>query len=135
MRTRCVRQGQMEIGIVEHEGRDFSALGATVVGNDITGYTRLRDGEISLTTWSGQTVMAYRSKVVATYWDGSLALVFRLPRGRFVAGYALGGDGMLFRGELLDTCTAEEAKAAALAKANYWSERDAEDEEADLDDE
>ena len=74
MRTRCVRQGQMEIGIVEHEGRDFSALGATVVGNDITGYTRLRDGEISLTTWSGQTVMAYRSKVVATYWDGSLAL-------------------------------------------------------------
>jgi len=133
MKTRCVRQGQMEIGIVEHEGRDFSALGATVVGNDITGYTRLRDGEISLTTWSGQTVMACRSEVVATYWDGSLALVFRLPRGRFVAGYALGDDGMLFRGELLDTCTVEEAKAVALANADYWSERDAEDEEAAFD--
>ncbi len=130
MKTRCVRQGQMEIGIVEHEGRDFSALGATVVGNDITGYTRLRDGEISLTTWSGQTMMACRSETVETFWDGSLALFFRLPRGRFVAGYALGGDGMLFRGELLDSCTAEEAKAVALANANDWAEKDADEEAA-----
>jgi hypothetical protein len=78
-------------------------------------------------------MMARRSEVVATYWDGSLALVFRLPHGRFIAGYALGDDGMLFRGELLDTGTTEEAKAAALENANYWIERDAEDEEAGFD--
>jgi hypothetical protein len=135
MQTRCIRQGQVEIGIIEHEGREFSALGATVVGNQITAYTRLQDDEISLTSWRGQTNLACRCEVVETFCDGSLALLFRLSRGRFLAGYALGDDGMLFRGELLDTCTAEEAKAAALASANYWAERDAEEEEADWQDE
>lgn len=46
MQTHCVREGQVEVGIVEHEGREFTALGATVVGRSITGYTRLVDGEI-----------------------------------------------------------------------------------------
>ena len=73
-------------------------------------------------------MVARHSEVVATFCDGSLALLFRLPRGRFLVGFALGDDGMLFRGELLDTCTAEQAKAAALAVADYWAERDAEDE-------
>jgi hypothetical protein len=45
-----------------------------------------------------------------------------------LVGYALGDDGMLLRGELLDTCTAEEARAAALASADYWAERDAAEE-------
>ena len=133
MNTHCVRQGQVEIGIIEHEGHEFAAYGATIVGKDITAYTRLRNDDISLTTRNGQTILASRSEVVETFCDGSLALLFRLPRGRFLAGYALGDDGMLFRGELLDTCTAEEAKAAALATADYWAERDAEDEEAGWD--
>ena len=30
--TRSVRQGQIEIGIIEHEGHEFSAFGATVCG-------------------------------------------------------------------------------------------------------
>ena len=36
--------------------------------------------------------------------SGSLALMFRLTHGRFIVGYALGDDGMLFRGELLTDC-------------------------------
>ena len=43
MQSTCVRQGQVEVGIVEHEGREFSALGATVVGRHVTGYTKLVD--------------------------------------------------------------------------------------------
>jgi hypothetical protein len=38
MTTRCVRQGQIEVGIIEHRGREFSALGATVVGRHVTGH-------------------------------------------------------------------------------------------------
>ncbi len=129
MNTRCVRHGQVEIGVVEHEGHEFAAFGATIVGKDITAYTRLDHGEISLTTWSGQTMVACRSETVATFCDGSLALLFRLPRSRYLVGYALGDDGMLFRGELLDTSTAEKAKATAVAISDYWSEKDADEEE------
>jgi hypothetical protein len=132
MHTRCERQGQVEIGIIEHDGHEFPALGATVVGHQITAYTRLHNGRISLTTWNGQTMLACRSEVVGSYWDG-VALVFSLPRGRFISGYALGDDGMLFRGELVDTGTAEEAITAAVAISDYFSEQDAEDEEADWD--
>lgn len=121
MQTRCERQGQIEVGIVEYDGH---------VGHQITGYTRLHKGRISLTTWNGQIMLACRCEVVGNYWDG-LALVFSLPRGRFIAGYSLGDDGMLFRGELLDTCTLEEATTAAVAISDYFSEQDAEDEAAD----
>lgn len=33
MQSHCIRVGQVEIGIVEYNGREFSALGASVVGN------------------------------------------------------------------------------------------------------
>ncbi|MHB0959298.1 MAG: hypothetical protein ACYC0X_23495 [Pirellulaceae bacterium] len=132
MNTRCVRQGQVEIGVIEHDGHEFPAFGATVVGHQITAYTRRRNGRISLTTWNGQTMLACRCEMVGSYWDG-VALVFTLPRGRFIAGYALGDDGMLFRGEILDTGTLEEATTAAVAISDYYSEQDAEDEEADWD--
>jgi hypothetical protein len=130
MHTRCERQGQVEVGIIEHEGREFSALGATVVGRHVTGYTRLVDGEIQLSTWCGQTMLACRSVVVEGYWSGSLALMFRLPRGRFIAGYALGDNGMLFRGELHSNCDEDEARARARQIADRFAELDAEDEEA-----
>jgi len=101
MQTRCERRGQIEVGIIEHEGREFAALRATVIGRNVTGYTRLGDGEIHLSTWCGQTMLVARSEVVERYWSGSLALILRLPRGRFICGYALADNGMLFRGELV----------------------------------
>ena len=130
MQTQFVRHGQVEIGIVEHEGREFSALGATVVGRHITGYTKLLDGDIHLSTWCGKPMMASRSEVVERFWSGTLALMFRLPRGRFIVGYALGETGMLFRGELLTCCDEEEARHHALMLADCFAQLDADDEEA-----
>ena len=129
MTTRCVRQGQIEVGIIEHEGHEFSALGATVVGRHVTGYTKLVDGEIHLTSWCGKTMLACRSEVVERFWSGSLALMFRLPRGRFICGYALGDDGMLFRGELLSDCGEDDSRPVARRLSDRFSELDAEDEE------
>jgi len=94
----------------------------------VTAYSRRRHGRISLTRWDGSTMLACRCDVIREYHDGSLALVFRLTHGRFLVGYALGDDGMLFRGELLIGCDEDRARHEALALADYWSEIDAEDE-------
>lgn len=128
--TLCERQGQIEIGIIEHEGREFAALGASVVGRNITGYTKGDRYGITLTTWCGKTMLECRCKIVERYFSGSMALMFRLPRGRFVIGYAFGESGMLFRGELIDNCTDDDARRQAAYLAKYFGDVDAEDEEA-----
>lgn len=130
MQTACVRQGQNEVGIIEHEGREFSALGATVQGRSVTGYTKLVKGDIELTTWCGKATLASRCEIVERFWSGSFALMFRLPRGRFIVGYALGDDGVLFRGELLADCDEDDARRHALMVADCFAQLDAEDEEA-----
>lgn len=130
MQTQCVRQGQIEIGVVEHEGHEFSALGATVQGRSITGYTTLVDGEIQLSTWCGKTTLASRCEVVERFWLGTLALMFRLPRGRFIVGYALADNGMLFRGELLTGCDEDEARRHALMVSECFAQLDVDDEDA-----
>ena len=116
------------MGIVTHDGRVFAAFGAAVKGRNVTGYTRHRSGCLSLTRWDGTTMLSCRSEVVREYHDGSLAVVFRLTNNRFLVGYALGIDGMLFRGELLTECDTDRARHEALAVAEHWSEIDAEDE-------
>ena len=73
-------------------------------------------------------MLACRCEVVRGYWDGSLAVVFKLTHDRHIVGYALGDDGMLFRGELLLGCDDERARREALALAEYWAGIDAEDE-------
>ena len=72
-------------------------------------------------------MLACRSEIVREYHDGSIALMFRLNHGRYIVGYALGDDGMLFSGELLTDCDDESASHEALALAEYWSEIDEED--------
>lgn len=104
MKTSCVRQGQIEVGFIEHQGGEFSALGATVVGRHVTGYTRQVKGDIQLSTWCSATMLATRCEVVERFWSGSMALMFRLTNDRYIVGYALGECGMLFRGELLTNC-------------------------------
>lgn len=128
MKTHCIRQGQIEVGIVEHQGREFAALGATVVGRSVTGYTRNRHGDITLTTWCGQTMLDCRCEVVDRFWSDSLALMFRLPRGRFIVGYALADHGMLFRGELLTDGNEDDARYMARQLSNHFAALDAEDE-------
>ena len=130
--TRSIRQGQVEIGIIEHEGHEFAAYGATVVRRDITGYIKVKSGHYWLATWAGGTLLDCRSEVIGRYWNGGLALMFRLPRGRFIVGYSLGDDGMLFRGELIDGCDEDEARHHCLMVSANWMELDAEEEEAEL---
>jgi len=128
--TRCERQGQIEIGVIEHKGREFVALGSSVVGRNITGYTKGDRTSITLTTWCGKTMLDCRYEIVERYWSGSLALMFRLPRGRFIIGYALSESGMLFRGELIGDCTEDDARCQAAYLAQFFGDLDAEDEEA-----
>ncbi len=73
-----------------------------------------------------------RSEVVERFWNGGLALMFRLPRRRYIVGYSLGDDGMLFRGELIDNCDEDEARHHCLMVSANWMELDAEDEQAEL---
>jgi DNA-directed RNA polymerase subunit RPC12/RpoP len=127
MKTWCERRGQVEVGVVEHDGRSFAALGASVQGRYVSGYTALQTGDIYLTTWCGKTMLACRSEVVEEFHDGSLVLLFRLTKGRFIVGYAL-GIGMLFRGELVTDCTYDEAQRTARQIADHFSELDAQDE-------
>ncbi len=129
MQTTCVRQGQIEVGIIEHESHEFSALGATVQGRSITGYTKLAEGGIHLSTWCGQTMLASRCVIVQRFRSGSLALMFRLPKSRFIVGYSL-GEEMIFRGELLSDCDEDEARRHALMVAECFVQLDAEDDEA-----
>ncbi len=128
MITSCERRGQVEIGVVDHDGHTYAAFGSSVSGHNVTGYTRNRNGCISLTRWDGSTMLGCRSQYIHKFSDGSLALVFRMTHGRFLVGYALGDDGMLFRGELLTDCSNERAIQEALALTDYWSGIDAEDE-------
>lgn len=81
MQTSCVRSGQVEFGTVSHQGREFTAIGASVVGRNLTAYTRCTHGEIHLTSWCGKTILSCRSEVVQRYCDESLAMIFRLSTG------------------------------------------------------
>ena len=130
--SRSIRQGQIEIGIIEHNGHEYAALGATVVRRDITGYVKVKRGHFWLTRWGSGTMLDCRSEVVERFWNGGLALMFRLPKGRFIVGYALGDDGMLFRGELIDHWLKTRPATTARWWPNNWMELDAEDEEAEL---
>lgn len=127
--TRCERSGQIEIGIIEHEGHEFAALGASVIGRNITGYTKQDHYGTRLQTWCGKTMLDARCTIVKRYWSGSLALMYRLPRGRFIVGYSL-GDGMLFRGELISNYTEGEARRQASILAEFFAYQDNEDEES-----
>lgn len=128
MHTECYRRGQGEVGIVTNGGRVYAAFGASVQGHNVTAYTRNDECGLVLTRWDGGTMLACRSEVLREYHDGSLAIVFRLTNDRYIVGYALGDEGMLFRGELLLGCDEERARREAAALAEYWSQIDAEDE-------
>ena len=73
-------------------------------------------------------MLACRSQVIPEHLDGSIVLMFRMTNGRFIVGYALGDDGMLFRGELLTDCDEDRARHEAVTLAEYWAGIDAEDE-------
>lgn len=124
--SRSERHGQVEIGIITHDGREFTAIGATVHGRNVTAYTKLDGHRIVLTTWAGKTMLACRCEVVRRHRGGQVVLVFRLTRRRFVVGYALGESGMLFRGELVTGTTHDKARRAAVYITNLCAAFDGE---------
>ncbi len=128
--TRSIRQGQVEIGILEHEGHEFAAYGSTISGREVVGYVKKDRRGYQLTRWDGEVMLSCRCEVVKEFWSGSKALMFRLPRGRFVVGYAL-AEG-LFRGELIDGCDEEEARSSAWAISDQLAEMDLEEEEMEV---
>ncbi len=123
----CERRGQLEIGIITHDGRSYAAFGSSICGRNVTGYTRNLNGCIVLTRWDGSTMLACRYQVIRQFWDGSIALMFRMTHQRYIVGHALGDDGMLFRGELLTDCDDERARYEAIEVSEYWSQIDEED--------
>ncbi len=129
--TRSIRQGQIEVGIIEHGGNEYAAFGSTISGRQITGYLKKDHGTYQLTRWNGDVMLSCRSEVVKEFWSGAVAVMFRLPRGRFIVGYGL-GDETLFRGELLDGCTEEEARSYAWMVADNFAELDLEEEEEEV---
>ena len=46
--TRSVRHGQIEVGIIEHNGHEFAAYGATVIRREITAYLKYKCGHVWL---------------------------------------------------------------------------------------
>ena len=91
--TRSIRQGQIEIGIIEHDGHEFAALGASVVRRDITGYVKVKRGHFWLTRLDSGTMLDCRSEVVERYRNDGLALNVPFAKERaFHVGYALGGQ-------------------------------------------
>lgn len=129
MQTQAIRCGQTEIGIISHNGHEFAAMGSTVQGRSVTGYARIKDGIGILARWQGSTMTACRAWIAEQWWseDGDVyAMVFALTGGRFIVGYSL-GMGMLFRGELITGADESEANRAAISEAEYWMERDDEE--------
>ena len=113
-------------------GREYAALGATVVRRDISGYVKFKCGHYWLTRWSGGTMLDCRSEVVEQVLEWGLGPDVSTAQGRFIVGYVIDGDGSLFRGELIDHCDEDEARRHCVMVANNWAEVDAEDEEAEL---
>jgi hypothetical protein len=126
--TRSARHGQIEVEIIEHDGHEYAAFGKTIRGREITAYLKYKKNHFWLSTWAGGAILNCRSEVVERFWNGALPLMFRLPHNRFIVGYALGDDEMLFRGELIDNCTDDDARRHALQPSENWAELDAEDE-------
>ena len=90
-------------------------------------YIKFKRNHFWLTTWAGGTMLDCRSEVAERFWNGGLALMFRLPRGRFIVGHVLAIDGSLFRGELIDGCDEDEARHHCRMVARNWVELDAEE--------
>lgn len=139
LETRVEQRDQTELATVIQNGQEFTQLGASVNGTDVTGYVgkiapdSLSSGRV-LTNWQGRILCGnpYRYRVFRTYRDHNyetvLACGWALTRSRWIVGYSL-GDGMLFRGELLRCSDEDEASIEARALADRFMKLDAEDDE------
>jgi len=144
MKTRCERDAHgREIGVIEHEGHEFRALGASVHGTHVVGYLGKRD---ELKTWCGRVMLDCRAvrfdrdgrkgalAWTVDAWGDTFGIAFPLTGGRAIVGYALGA-GCLFRGELVNVehrageeVFLAELRRATEAECEYWLRVDEDDE-------
>lgn len=139
MKTRCERDSHgREVGVIEHDGREFRALGASTVGPYLSAYLKAERfspnyASAVLTTWCGRVILDSRAEVCETHWTEengqTYGIIFRLTNRRAIVGYALGG-GMLFRGELIESRewdTERELRHLCNRVCREWMEKDRED--------
>jgi hypothetical protein len=91
--------GKVEVGIVEHDGREYAALGSVITDERITAYLG-KDGQ--LTTWDGRVIGRYN---VVTSWPTPRSYVSsRMWQVEGWIGQACytgrsAGEGMVFHGK------------------------------------
>ena len=99
METRTEQHGAIEVGIVVHEGREFSALGSVIDGERIAAYLG-KDGQ--LTKWNGEVLGTYRItrtwRTPRSYVSSTMHQVYATVNGKTYTGRSA-GEGMLFRGK------------------------------------
>jgi hypothetical protein len=132
MNSHSIQNGQTEVGIVEHSGQQFAALGSSTSGTHVTGY--LSHCNRMLTSWGGKVILSGRVEHHGSYrtaFDGDTAegVVWWLSKNRAIAGYSLGA-GMLFRGELLYG-TPKEIIDQLQSDCEHWQQVDQDDHERD----
>ena len=98
MDTRTEQHGNVEVGVVIHKGREYSALGSVIEGDRIAAYLG-KDGQ--LTKWDGSIIGIY--KITATwstpqsFVSSTMNQVYAKVDGQWYVGRSA-GQGMLFRG-------------------------------------
>jgi hypothetical protein len=134
MDSQAYRIRQTEIGVIKHDGYEFSALGSDVNGRHVTGYLG-KSGALS--RWDGGQMLPANRYVEFTEWtwgefsDKGYVCGWRVGRGRWILGWAMNGAGSLFRGELADADDDDDARRQAESIAEHWIEVDNEDRERD----
>lgn len=99
MNTRVEHDTFGEIGIIEHEGREYAARGATVTPDYATAYPA--KGGI-LCDWSGNQIGRWRAVAwwpVRSYLGSTMYQIEAVIDGRTYTGRGF-GEGMLWRGKV-----------------------------------
>jgi hypothetical protein len=91
------QHGAIEVGIIEHEGREFSALGSVVTGDYVVAYKK----GTTVTTWAGDVLGTCRVvstwKTPRSYVSTEMHQLEAVINGVRYRGRCA-GDGMIFRG-------------------------------------
>ena len=90
---------EIEVGTIELEGREFSALGSVVCPDYLAAYLS-KDNE--LTTWEGEVIGTWRKvaswRIPNGVWSNEMWQVEAIVEGRVFTGRSM-GEGMLYRGK------------------------------------
>jgi hypothetical protein len=112
--SRTEQHGTTEIGIIAHEGREFSALGSVVTDTHVTAYLA-KDN--TLTKWNGEVIGTYRItrtwSTPRSFASSTMNQVYATVNGRTYTGRSA-GVGMIFRGRL-----SERAAIATTGRAAH----------------